>query len=118
MEVWGIGENFFLLMVPFVNDEGNYYIHPKFGKAAREHPRFFRNFLSHFRKYYFDPLKKRRCCYASDWNEMYVEFQLSEIRTNFVVELFEMVYSMADTDLSGVFLFIIFKCMYIEFKLV
>ena len=55
-------------------DEGNYYIHPKFGKATREHLRFFRNFLSHFRKYYYDPLKKRRCCYASDWNEMYVEF--------------------------------------------
>ena len=56
------------------DDEGNYYIHPKFGKAAREHLRVFRNFLSHFRKYYYDPLKKRRHCYASDWNEMYVEF--------------------------------------------
>lgn len=88
------------------DDEGNYYIYPKFGKAAREHLRFFKDFLLHFRKYYFDPLKKRRCCYASDWNEMYVEFQLSVIRTNFVLELFEMMYSMADTDLSGVFLFL------------
>lgn len=87
------------------DDEENYYVHPKFRKAAKEHLRFFRNFLLHFKKYYYDPLKKRRCCYASDWNEMYVEFQLSEIRNNFVVELFEMVYSMAKRDLRGVSLF-------------
>lgn len=85
------------------DDVGNYYIQPKFGKSATEHLRFFRNFLSHFKKFYYDPFKRRRCCYASGWNEMYVEFQLSEIRTNFVVNLFEMVY--ADTHLREIFLF-------------
>ncbi|KAL0002802.1 hypothetical protein SO802_016583 [Lithocarpus litseifolius] len=76
------------------HDAGMY---PKYGKTASEHLRFFRNFLSHYGKYYCDSLKQRRCCYASDWNEMYVEFLLSEICTNFVVKLFEMV--MADTKL-------------------
>ena len=85
------------------DNAGNYYMRPRYGEEATEHLRFFRNFLSHFKNYYTDPIKKISRCYAPDWNEMYVEFQFSEIRTNFVVKLFEMV--MADTKLRKIFLF-------------
>ena len=71
-------------------------MYPRYKKTAREHLRFFRNFLTHFRTYYRDSPKKRR--YE---DEKYAEFLLSMIPTNFVVKLFEMV--MADSSLRRKF---------------
>ena len=55
-------------------------------ETASEHLRFFRNFLTHYRTYYRDLPNNRR--YK---DEKHAEFLLSEIPTNFVVKLFEMV---------------------------
>ena len=74
-------------------DDGGMY--RKYGKTASEHLRFFRNFLSHFRNHYCNLRQERH------EDEKYAEFLLSEIPTNFVVKLFEMV--MADKSLRRKF---------------